>query len=237
MSLLHDALKKAEKEAQLHDGGHVMVDTERTHHSPSIRRIVLTTLLISSILFAIGLRLYNKRAVTAAPAPKTFTTPLQIAGGPSPAKLAEEAMAMSEAGNFEEAKTRWERLVILEPRNAEAYNNLGYVLKKLGQNEKAFEQYQKALSINPQCAECLNNLGALYLSNRDLTEAEAQFQKAIQAKADYAAPYFHLALLMEARGDLGGAKRNYLKYLDLAQNINAEMLLKIQKRVAGLKAP
>lgn len=236
VSLLHDALKKAEKEGTLRDSG-AMVDVEESKSSlPRIRLIILVTLTIFSLLFVVVARFYKRAQMGTAPVAKAFSTPLEIAGGPSVDKIAEEALSLTRTGNYEEARKRWEKVVILEPRNAEAYNNLGFVLKKLDQKEAAFEQYRKSLSLDPQCAECLNNLGILYLANRDLAEAESHLQKAIQIRPDYADPYFNLALLMEARGDFAGAKERYQKYMELARDIGADLLLKIQKRVADLQA-
>jgi Flp pilus assembly protein TadD len=70
-----------------------------------------------------------------------------------------------------------------------------------------------------------------------LEEAESNLQKAIQIRPEYAEPYFHLALLLEARGDLAGAKRNYARFVELANGISADFLFKVQKRFAALATP
>lgn len=235
MSLLHKALKKAEREGEVPTSPGVMVDTDEAK-SPSLRVYVLIGLAVAALMVTVLLRFGRKPGTASAPG-KEFATPVGLAGQASAGKLSQEGAQKMESGEFEEARGRFEKLTILEPRNAEAYNNLGLALKKLGRNEEAFEQYRKALSIDPACASCLNNLGVLYMANRDLAEAESHFQKAVEAKAEYADPYFHMALLQEARGDLAGAKKNYLKFVELARGIDADFLLKIQKRIAALQTP
>lgn len=234
MSLLHKALKKAEREGPPAERSPFFIDAEDPHRSSSPRVFLLAGVAVACLLLVVYVRLV-RRPEASSYTPKDFSTPLQIGGGPAAPALAAKADEMMEKGRFEEARENLEKVVILEPRNAEAYNNLGLALKKLGRNEEAFEQYRKALSIDPGCAECLNNLGVLYLVNRDLSEAESHFQKAIEARPDYADPHFHLGLLLEARGDLEGAKRSYLKFVELARGIDADFLLKIQQRVASLR--
>lgn len=235
MSLLHDALKKASRTESPPEQG-VFVDHEEVVKGASPRVILLLSVAAACLLFVATIRFFRKAGGESL-APKKFTTPLDIAGGPAASELSVRGQDFLQAGKYEEARVVFEKSVILEPRNAEAYNNLGLALKKLGKNDEAFDQYRKALSLNPQCVECTNNLGVLYLSNRDLVEAENQFRKAMELKGDYAEPYFHMGLLLEARGDLSGAKKNLLKYVELAKGVDASFLLKVQQRIASLETP
>lgn len=235
MSLLHDALKKASRTGSSPEQG-VFVDHEEVHKGSSPRIVLLLAVALACLLFVATIRFFRKAGGKSV-APREFTTPLDIAGGPVASELSVRGLELFQAGKFEEARSAFEKAVILEPRNAEAYNNLGLALKKLGKSDEAFDQYRKALSLNPQCVECTNNLGVLYLSNRDLVEAEGQFRKAMELRGDYAEPYFHMGLLLEARGDLSGAKKNLLKYIEMAKGVDASFLLKVQQRIASLETP
>ncbi len=237
MSLLHRALKKAEQEDPGRLTSGVFVDQEEGGgKGASLRVYVLAGIAVACLFLFVYVRFVRGPSVQA-PAPKVFQTPMGMAGGASASELLEGGAAQLKMGDFEGARSQFEKATVWEPRNAEAYNNLGLVLKKMGRGEEAFEQYKKAISIDPQCAECYNNLGALYLSQRELGEADAAFQKAIVLRPDYADPYFHLALVLEARGDLSGAKKNYLKYVELAQGVSADFLMKVQKRIVALETP
>lgn len=242
MSLLHNALKKAEREEKSsHVEGEVFVDKEEskktaTHIYYIIGGFVVCLLLVIAVRFLKKPSMPPIAKVPIRTAVPLADTPKSEIGIKS-AELTGEAFALIQAGRYEEARGRLERVVLLEPRNSEAYNNLGYVLRRLGMNEKAFEQYQKALSIDPQCGECINNLGVLYMVNRNLSEAQNQFRKVIEMKPEYPDPYLHLGLLLEAQGDLVGAKANYLKFVDLAKGVSADLFLKVQKRIASLQIP
>lgn len=239
MSLLHKALKKAERSGEDLGREGVFLDAEEGgRSSKSPWKIILLSIVIACLLLAGAVRLLqmkHKPSAAEMPKPKQFNTPLEIAGGPGAVELGEKARSLIQSGRFEEARVSLEKVVILQPRNEEAYNNLGYVLKKLGKKEEAFEQYQKALSINPGCAECRNNLGALYMADRNLADAESEFRKAVTTKPDYADPYFHLAMILESRGDAAGAKANYQKFIELAKGVDGDFLVKVQKRMAELK--
>lgn len=237
MSLLHEALKKAGKEGAGGGTGRLIIDHEEPRGGTGLRTYVLAAVAVASLLLLVTFRFYKKGEGSAPSGPSPVAqqaTPLGIGGGPAAPELLEQASRLLGEKKWAEAREMLEKAVILEPRNVEAYNNLGLALRKLGEKDKALEQYQKALSVQPDCAECLNNLGVLYLSDRQLGEAKAQFQKALQMRPEYADPHFHLALVAEAEGRVDEAKGHYRKFTELAHGIDAEFLLKIQKRMASL---
>lgn len=236
MSLLHEALKKAShpQASGLRDGP--FIDREDPPGGTPTRVFVLLAIAVACLLFFAYVRFFRKSG-SAPVATAGFKTPLEMTGGQTTPELAERGGELFQSRKYEEARAIFERVVILEPGSAEAYNNLGLASRKLGRNEEAFDQYRRALFLDPQCVECMNNLGVLYLANRDFTEAEAQFQKALELRPNYSDPYFHLGLLLEARGDLSGAKKNLVKFVELAKGVEASFLLQVQERIASLETP
>ena len=235
MSLLHRALKKAEKgvaDPSVHSA--VMIDREDSSRS-SVRTALLVAMVVTSLLSVVYFR-FLRKAPDAHFQPKDIPSVVSQSevSKVSAASFLEEGRQKIETSQFETAREAFQHAVLLDPLNAEAYNNLGLALKKLGQNEEASEQYRKALSIDPQCAECRNNLGVLSMAQKDLPAAETEFKKAIELKPDYADPYFHLALLQEGRGESTQAKKNYEKFMELKKGVAADFLVKIQKRIATL---
>lgn len=240
MSLLHRALKKAERDRGVPTEGGGIVDHELPEGTggTKLRLYILVSLVFVSLLGGIYLRLWRGQrpangALTTASAPQNTG----IGNAPEAASLKQTAENLLSNKNWEEAKTTLEKLVILEPRNAELYNNLGLALKQMGSFDAAEEQYQKALSIQPDFVEALNNLGVLFLAKRQLSDAAAQFDKATSLKPDYADPYFHLALLAEAQGKADVAKEQYKKFINLARGVDADFLVQIQQRMGQLGAP
>jgi len=56
------------------------------------------------------------------------------------------------------------RFIAVNPRHAQAHNNLGITYEKKGMAEKAHSEYEKAVSADPNLAPALYNLGKSYLT-------------------------------------------------------------------------
>lgn len=69
------------------------------------------------------------------------------------------------------------RIVADSPKNADAYNYLGYSHRKLGNRDQALTYYNQALTLDPNHRGALEYLGELYLDMGDLPKAEEQLGK------------------------------------------------------------
>ena len=67
--------------------------------------------------------------------------------------------AAAQIGNLDQAILAFQKVILLKPNYADAYNNLGNVLKDQAKYDFATEAYDKALSLHPNFAEALNNKG------------------------------------------------------------------------------
>lgn len=67
-----------------------------------------------------------------------------------------------------------ERVVAKEPKNADAFNYLGYAHRKLGDKEKAQTYYETALDIDPNHLGANEYMGELYLEMDNLPAAEGR---------------------------------------------------------------
>jgi len=83
----------------------------------------------------------------------------------------------------------------LKPNYADAHNNLGTALQKLGKPGEAVASYGMAISIQPDFADAHSNLGNALLALRMLEEAVASYRRALEINPD----------LSEASGSLGSA--------------------------------
>ena len=83
-----------------------------------------------------------------------------------------QATALVDKGNYGEAIPLLEKALAAEPKNADAYNYLGYSHRKLGDREKALVFYRKALEIKPGHRGANEYLGELYLEQGELEKAE-----------------------------------------------------------------
>jgi tetratricopeptide (TPR) repeat protein len=63
-----------------------------------------------------------------------------------------------------------------DPKNANAWNYMGYSLRHIKQYDEALVAYKKALKIKPKHRGALEYLGELYLQIGDLEQARAQLK-------------------------------------------------------------
>lgn len=237
MSLLHDALKKAEKTGTSYPPAEeAFVDQELETKKPfPLRLAILIVLFIAGILFVLSVQFLGKNKGGTSITLPAGTTPLGLAGGGGREELIAESQKAVGTGQWHLVEAGYGKLVILEPQNAEFYNNLGLALKKQGKNLQAQQQYEKALALRSDYPEALNNLGALFLSEGRLDEAEKKFLKAIEIQPQYAEPYFHLALVYEAQGIASRARENFQKFLERSPDLDRPFLTAIQERMSALE--
>lgn len=231
MSLLHDALKKAEQEKGEPPPGEAFVDLEEPGKKRPIRVYLLAGLTVVSLFTVFYLEFYRKGR-QAAPAAIPAVTAQKFSSDVS--ELSRQAEERIQAGEWDQARPILEQWVLLEPRNAEAYNNLGVAYKKTGDRERAREHYRKALAIQPEYPEALNNLGVLFLSEGKVAEAEENFLQAVKLRENYAEPLFHLALIEEAGGRGASAREHFARFLALSPELEKNFAATVRERMERL---
>ncbi|MDP3756836.1 tetratricopeptide repeat protein [Polaromonas sp.] len=82
-----------------------------------------------------------------------------------------------EAKKWAEAASSFSRVVAQNPKNADAYNYLGYSNRWLGKYDDAFAAYNKALTLDPKHRGALEYSGIAYLKTGQKAQAEAQLAK------------------------------------------------------------
>src|SRR6266851_1366893 len=81
--------------------------------------------------------------------------------------------------NMDEAKRNYEKALKLNPKYAEAINNLGTVYYARRSFRRAIAQYNKALKLTPNSASIYSNLGTAQFARRKYKEASEAYQKAL----------------------------------------------------------
>jgi tetratricopeptide (TPR) repeat protein len=87
--------------------------------------------------------------------------------------LLNKALLAFNENRFEEAEGQYQRILVLEPRAKEAYNNLGTVFARQEKNEQAQAMFQKAIEIDPLYVMPRCNLAMYLLGDEKVEEAEA----------------------------------------------------------------
>ncbi len=96
-----------------------------------------------------------------------------------PAKTSnfEDGVAAVKAENYERAIDLLQKVVAVEPENADAWNFIGFSHRKLDNLDRALSAYNKALAIDPKHRGANEYLGELYLRTGDLAKAEERLKK------------------------------------------------------------
>lgn len=131
-----------------------------------------------------------------------FSGTVAFAAGSSPKPKSDTRPGVSEynsgvklmqKGKYEKAEKKFEAALKKNPNMAEAYNNLGYSLRKQGaQNyDRALSQYNQAIALKATLAEAYMYRGVLYMlmgnedkalqDHRTLTRLDRKLADALQA--------------------------------------------------------
>ncbi len=110
-------------------------------------------------LAALGLLLASGGALAAG----TSNEPKEEKSTSAPASLYDTAVERVEQKNYTAAVELLEQVVAKEPENADAWNYLGFSLRKLNRVDEAFAAYDQALRIDPEHDGANEYLGELYL--------------------------------------------------------------------------
>lgn len=138
MSLIHDALKKTEAEKRPAEGKPIPPVNPILPGKKSPRN--LTPILLGVLGVAAGFlvytRLLRKPAQEATPQPIAAIPSVPQLQQQNPAKLKEEALQLYRENKLEDSLKIWEQLTLLLPTDAEIYNNLGLIRKKIGKEKR-----------------------------------------------------------------------------------------------------
>ncbi|MDC1449350.1 tetratricopeptide repeat protein [Candidatus Thioglobus sp.] len=116
---------------------------------------------------------------------------------------------------FDAAINNYKKALKINPYYADAYSNMGNVLKDKGDLEAAIESYKQALKIKPDYAQAYNNMGNALKDKGDLEAAIQSYKQALKIKPDYAQAYSNMGIALKGKGDLNAAISSYKQALKI----------------------
>lgn len=116
---------------------------------------------------------------------------------------------------FDAAIDNYKKAIAIKPDYAEAFYNMGNVLKLKGDLESAIVSYAQAIKINPNYAEAHYNIGNLLRLKGDQNAAIANYAQAIQIRPNYAEAYNNMGTALQDKGDQEVAINCYTKAINI----------------------
>ena len=157
--------------------------TFHNHASPLTRQIALQEV--------VSLYLASKPAEALAQAESALSSI------PGSALLLNVAALSAAALNLHDLAERyWRTAIRVQPGYAEAYSNLGGLLKGRNRLAEAEAVCRQAIALKPKHPDAHNDLGVLFNELNRSKEAEAAYRQAIALKPEYAEAYYNLGVLL-----------------------------------------
>ncbi|MFC1987647.1 tetratricopeptide repeat protein [Chloroflexota bacterium] len=115
--------------------------------------------------------------------------------------------------------------IVINPNDAEAYNNRGVTYLEKGEYDRALTDFNKAIKLDPNYALAYYNRGDAYSCKEDLDSALADFTKANKLDPSLLTNTTHLAIeyvqraqINYKKGDKDGAIADFTKAIELGHN-------------------
>jgi tetratricopeptide (TPR) repeat protein len=142
--------------------------------------------------------------------------PIGAASTRNAEQLLAKATELHTAGEFEQAIRLYQELLEIQPRNAEARNNLGDAFSKLGRFDEAADQFRRAIARKPELATAHANLGSTLLSQGLPSQAEAPLRRALKIRASDLDARSNLGRVLVSSGRLTEARSHLQRVLKVA---------------------
>ncbi len=134
-------------------------------------------------------------------------------------------------GAMQGAEEAYEKAVSLQPDYAEAWCQLGVVLRDQDKIGEALSAYEHAVKANPDFSQALYNLANVYRDLDRFGDAESTLRRALDVRPDYAMAWNSLGTLL---GDMGRSS-DALEAFDNAVRFAPESTPYASNRLCGLQ--
>ncbi|MGE3536950.1 MAG: tetratricopeptide repeat protein [Candidatus Tectimicrobiota bacterium] len=112
-------------------------------------------------------------------------------------------------GDLSGALEHFQHVACLQPLEAAAHANVGFVLREQKRFPEALTHFQQALHLAPHWPELYFNVGQTWYEQGNLGQAIRCYQQAIALRPTYADAYYNLGVVYQAQGELTQARLAY----------------------------
>lgn len=119
------------------------------------------------------------------------------------------------SGQYDRAAFALEKLIELNPGNADAHYWLGVVSEKMSTYERAMYAYEDALELQPDHVDARYRLGLIHSRRNNYDTATECFEKVIKLSPEHFEGYYRLGLAHDNRGEQDKAIESLQKAIDV----------------------
>jgi tetratricopeptide (TPR) repeat protein len=119
------------------------------------------------------------------------------------------ADALQKQGKIDEAAQEYREVLVSNPNNSHAHNNLGIILGRKGLMQEALKEFRLSLAINPNEAMVHANIGFVLGEMHRLPEAVEEYNKALQLDPANAHAHNDLGVAMLQMGEYEKAAEQF----------------------------
>ena len=135
-----------------------------------------------------------------------------------------KGIAYLNEGMLDEAITEFKKAIRINPKYADAHNNLGNTYLNKGMLDEAIAEFKKALEIDPKYADARCILGVAYANKGMLDEAITEYKKAMEINPNLAMAHMNLALAYYYKGEYSLATKHRDRLMELGYEVDPELL-------------
>jgi len=117
----------------------------------------------------------------------------------------QEALALHQKGELEQARALYEKLLQLEPANSDALHLLGVVLHQTGDSAAGARLIEHAIRLSPKQGAFYNNLGEALRGCQRWQDAARAYNKAVEINPQMAGAWYWLGVCLWQMNELNAA--------------------------------
>jgi serine/threonine protein kinase/tetratricopeptide (TPR) repeat protein len=124
----------------------------------------------------------------------------------------------TEQGKYRDALDEFEKVLLVDPKNSDAYRGKATVYMSMGKTSEAELSYKEAIKMKPDYWSGYGKLGVFYFQQGKYAEAAAQFQQVITLNPNNASGYRNLGAMYSMMNRFDEAVEMYNKSLKLEKD-------------------
>ncbi|MEU7588766.1 tetratricopeptide repeat protein [Micromonospora sp. NPDC049230] len=150
----------------------------------------------------------------------------------APADLLKLGVEQGQAGNFDAAKTTFEKVVAAEADNKFAWFNLGFIAQSRNQPDEAVTNYDKALATDGNYKPALFNK-AIALESKAPTTSMDIYRKVVSIDNKSSTAYLRLGMLLAQTGEDSAARDAFKAAIRLDKGLTSAVPAKYRPAPAA----